>query len=146
MTARLLAICSGPAARLRGTVDGREVDVLSGIVKRPLSVLADPVEIAFGRLGVAGDEQADLTVHGGRAMPDVRFADDIVLAAMGIEARPEVLDPDAPPPPGSGTYSIDSRARLREGRSAHLSVVLRMGGNGLPGSTYTPLRWQAGSQ
>lgn len=65
MTARLLAICSGPAARLRGTVDGREVDVLSGIVKRPLSVLADPVEIAFGRLGVAGDEQADLTVHGG---------------------------------------------------------------------------------
>ena len=87
-----------------------------------------------------------LTVHGGRAMPDVRFADDIVLAAMGIEARPEVLDPDAPPPPGSGTYSIDSRARLREGRSAQLSVVLRMGGNGLPGSTYTPLRWHAGSQ
>lgn len=62
---RLLAICAGPAARLRGTVDGRAVDVLSGIVKRPVSTLDDPVEVEFGRLGVAGDEQADLTVHGG---------------------------------------------------------------------------------
>lgn len=85
-----------------------------------------------------------LTVHGGRAMPDPRLADAIVLAAMGVEAAPDALDPDAPPPPGSGTYSIDSRARLADGRSAHVSVVLRMGGNGLPGSTYTPLRWQAG--
>ena len=87
-----------------------------------------------------------LTVYGGGGLPDARFADDIVLAAMGVEARPEPVDPSAPPPPGSGTYSIDSRARLAEGRSAHLSVVLRMGGNGLPGSTYTPLRWQLGSQ
>lgn len=62
---RLLAICAGPATRLRGVVDGRPVDVLSGIVKRPASTLEDPVGIEFGRLGVAGDEQADLTVHGG---------------------------------------------------------------------------------
>ncbi|MBE0593472.1 MAG: MOSC domain-containing protein [Gemmatimonadales bacterium] len=62
---RLLAICAGPATRLRGTVTGRTVDVLSGIVKRPLSVLDDPLEVEFGPLGVAGDEQADLTVHGG---------------------------------------------------------------------------------
>ncbi|MEN9310929.1 MAG: hypothetical protein RLY77_1054, partial [Pseudomonadota bacterium] len=37
-----------------------------------------------------------------------------------------------------------SRARLTDGRSARLSVVLRMGGSGLPGSTYTTLHWQAG--
>ncbi len=63
--ARLLAICAGPAARLRGTIDGRSVDVLSGIVKRPLSTLDDPVAVEFGPLGIAGDEQADPTVHGG---------------------------------------------------------------------------------
>lgn len=63
--ARVLAICAGPAARLRGSISGQDVDVLSGIVKRPLSVLDDPVAVSFGRLGIAGDEQADLTVHGG---------------------------------------------------------------------------------
>lgn len=62
---RLLAICAGPAARLRGTVTGQAVDVLSGIVKRPISTLDDPVAVAFGRLGITGDEQADPTVHGG---------------------------------------------------------------------------------
>ena len=46
---------------------------------------------------------------------------------------------------GSGTYSIDSRARLRDGREAMLRVVVRAGGNGLPGSAYTPLRWEEGA-
>ena len=62
---RLLAICAGPAARLRGVANGQAVDVLSGIVKRPISVVGDPVEVEFGRLGIRGDEQADPTVHGG---------------------------------------------------------------------------------
>jgi len=62
---RLLAICAGPAARLRGSVNGQAVDVLSGIVKRPVSTIDDPVAVEFGRLGIAGDEQADPTVHGG---------------------------------------------------------------------------------
>jgi general secretion pathway protein K len=46
---------------------------------------------------------------------------------------------------GSGTYSIDSRARLRDGREAMLRVVVRAGGNGLPGSAYTTLRWEEGA-
>ena len=87
-----------------------------------------------------------LTMYSGNATPDANIADGVVLAAMGLEPRSAPIDPDAPPASaGSGTYSIDSRARLPDGRSAHLSVVLRMGGNALPGSTYTPLRWQAGS-
>ena len=45
---RLLAICAGPATRLRGVVDGRPVDVLSGIVKRPASTLEDPVFLMVG--------------------------------------------------------------------------------------------------
>lgn len=84
-----------------------------------------------------------LTVYSGSALPNASFADAVVLAAMGAE-RPQPLG-DAPPATGSGTYSIESRARLPDGRSAHLSVILRAGGNGLAGSTYTPLRWQDGT-
>ena len=84
-----------------------------------------------------------LTVYSGSAMPDAYSAEGPVLQAMGVE-RPEPLDPDAVPLAGSGTYSIDSRARLADGRRAHVSVILRLGGNGLPGSAYTPLRWQDG--
>ena len=69
-----------------------------------------------------------LTVYSGGAMPDANSADGIVLQAMGVD-RPAPVDPDAPPPAGSGTYSIDSRARLADGRRAHVS----------------PLRWQDGA-
>jgi general secretion pathway protein K len=94
-------------------------------------------------------------------VPDVAFASGPVLSAMGYEAdalraRREAWSPDsgAPPPqlgPGqplvadnSGTYSIESRARVR-GRTAVLRVVVRSGGNGLPGSAWTPLRWEEGA-
>jgi general secretion pathway protein K len=84
-----------------------------------------------------------LTVFSGAAVPDAYSAEGIVLQAMGVE-RPRAADPDAVPLAGSGTYSIDSRARRADGRSARVSVILRLGGNGLPGSAYTPLRWQDG--
>ncbi len=84
-----------------------------------------------------------LTVHGALAMPDANFADVPVLQAMGVE-RPQPIA-GTPPVSASGTYSIDSRARLANGRRAHLSVILRVGGNGLTGSSYTPLRWQDGA-
>jgi general secretion pathway protein K len=85
-----------------------------------------------------------LTVFSGQQVPNAAFADAIVRKAMGLPGTPQGIDPDAPPLPGSGTYSIDSRAQRSDGRSVGLSVVLRMGGNGLPGSTYTTLHWQAG--
>ena len=84
-----------------------------------------------------------VTVHSGAAMPNPAFADGPVLQALGVE-HPQPID-DTLPANGSGTYSVDSRARLPNGRRAHLSVILRMGGNGLPGSSYTPLRWQEGT-
>ena len=40
--------------------------VLSGIRKNPVSTLGQPNPVRVGPLGLAGDEQADLTVHGGR--------------------------------------------------------------------------------
>ncbi|MEO6234813.1 MAG: type II secretion system minor pseudopilin GspK [Thermomonas sp.] len=84
-----------------------------------------------------------LTVHVALPVPDAKFADAVVLQAMGIQ-RPQPID-DSLPVSGSGTYSIDSRARLANGRRAHLLVILRVGGNGLTGSTYTPLGWQDGA-
>lgn len=47
----------------RWEIEGRSI--LSGIGKRPVSSVTAPQRIAVRPLGVEGDEQADLTVHGG---------------------------------------------------------------------------------
>lgn len=103
-----------------------------------------------------------LTVYTGRAQPDPAFAAAPVLTAMGLDAEQIVamrqrFDPGSGQPqptlPGgqplvadsSGTYSIESRARLADGRKAVLRMVVRTGGNGVPGSAYTPLRWEEGA-
>ena len=95
------------------------------------------------RPGLYAAAEPYLTVYTGSAIPDANFADGMVLSAMGV-SRPQAVA-GAAPVSGSGTYSIHSRARRPDGRSAQLSVILRAGGNGLPGSTYTPLRWQDGA-
>ncbi len=62
---RVLAICAGRSAPL--FVDGRGAReaVASAIAKTAVSTLAAPAAVEIGLLGVAGDEQADLSVHGG---------------------------------------------------------------------------------
>jgi general secretion pathway protein K len=103
-----------------------------------------------------------LTVFSGRDMPEATFASAPVLTAMGLDARLIVEQRQRwspasgqPPPllPGGlalqgsagGTYSIWSRARLRDGREALLRVVVRSGGTGLPGMAYLPLQWEEGT-
>lgn len=44
-------------------IQGRRI--LTAIGKQPVSTLAQPERIAVGAMGVAGNEQADLSVHGG---------------------------------------------------------------------------------
>lgn len=64
---RVLTVSAGPVAPLSvPTREGRVLPVLSGIRKKPVSTRDDPRRIAVDVLGIAGDEQADLTVHGGR--------------------------------------------------------------------------------
>ena len=117
-----------------------------GAKDAPFDSVAELAQVLGMHPGLVAAAVPHLTVYSSNATPDANIADPIVLAAMGLQPRMAPIDPDAPPASaGSGTYSIESRARLPDGRSAHLSVVLRMGGNALPGSTYTPLRWQAGS-
>jgi MOSC domain-containing protein YiiM len=64
---RILAVSTGPAIPLLVPAPGgTHEQVLSGIRKSPVSTLADPRRIRVDELGLEGDEQADLTVHGGR--------------------------------------------------------------------------------
>lgn len=102
-----------------------------------------------------------ITVFSGRDQPETAFAQATVLTAMGLDGPTVVAqrmrwDPASglPPPGGegaqfmgaqSGTYSIWSRARLRDGRESLLRVVVRSGGTGLPGMAYLPLQWEEGT-
>nr|WP_283254846.1 type II secretion system protein GspK [Luteimonas galliterrae] len=95
-----------------------------------------------------------LTVFGGIERPDPRFADGVVLQALGLDADALLEQRNAPVDPaspqaflgfGSGTYSIDSRARLPDGRETVLRAVVRTGANRIPGSAYTTLRWEEGA-
>ena len=115
-----------------------------GAKDAPFETVAELEQVLGMRPALFASAAPYLTVFTGSAMPDARSADGIVLQAMGVD-RPQSLNPDTLPPSGSGTYSIDSRARLADGRRAHISVILRMGSNGLPGSAYTPLHWQDGA-
>jgi general secretion pathway protein K len=100
-----------------------------------------------------------VTIYSGRAQPDPAFASAQVLEAMGLDGAGIVaqrrgsgdpLSPDGATPvagmvgAGSGTYSIESRARLPDGRESRLRAVVRTGGGGLPGMAYLPLRWEEG--
>lgn len=95
-----------------------------------------------------------LTLYSGRGEPDPAYAQAPVLTAMGLDAATYLAQRRSPAPGaaaaqlvggGSGTYSIDSRARLLDGRVAVLRTVVRAGGGSVPGAAYTALRWQEGT-
>lgn len=63
---KLIAICTGSVAPLMfRTAAGDLKTVTSGIKKQVVSDLENPIAVAVGKLGLSGDEQCDLTVHGG---------------------------------------------------------------------------------
>ncbi|GAB3307550.1 type II secretion system minor pseudopilin [Luteimonas notoginsengisoli] len=94
-----------------------------------------------------------LTIYSGQGRPDPQFAAAEVLQALGEDPAPILARRNARTPSpedallggGSGTYSIDSRARLPNGRQAILRVVVRAGIGTVPGSAYTALRWEQGA-
>lgn len=64
---RILAVSTGVVAPLFVPAPGgTRQSVMSAIRKTPVSTLDDPNRVAVDVLGLAGDEQADPTVHGGR--------------------------------------------------------------------------------
>ncbi len=97
-----------------------------------------------------------LTLYSRQARPDPRAAGAPVLTALGLDAE-QVLaqraqlerDEGSGAAPsmlasGSGTYSIETRAIDGSGRLSVLQAVVRNGSGGVPGRTYTVLRWEQG--
>ena len=62
---RLLSISAGKVSTLFGNHHPDYKSVASAIRKKVISDLATPTQIEITTLGVKGDEQADLSVHGG---------------------------------------------------------------------------------
>ena len=94
-----------------------------------------------------------LTIYSRLPAPDPQFAAAPVLQAMGVEADPILAAREQATAQlvgallggGSGTYSIESVARLPEGRSARLRAVVRTGAGAVPGTAYSVLRWEEGA-
>ena len=63
--ARLLSISVGKIVELFTRNDLEKSKVFSAIRKQAISTLYDPVSIEVTKLGLKGDQQADLRVHGG---------------------------------------------------------------------------------
>ena len=62
---RLLSISAGKVVPLFGNHHPDYKSVASAIRKKSVSNLEDPLSVEIHSLGVKGDEQADLSVHGG---------------------------------------------------------------------------------
>ena len=62
---RILSISSGKVAPLFGDHHPNYKTVASAIRKQSISNLHNPVPVDITKLGIQGDEQADLSVHGG---------------------------------------------------------------------------------
>ncbi len=97
-----------------------------------------------------------LTLYSRQARPDPRFASAPVLTALGLDADLVLAQRNQPERDGdpadgssalassSGTYSIESRVIDSSGRRSVLQAVVRNGSGGIPGRSYTVLRWEQG--
>lgn len=102
-------------------IQGRRI--LSGIGKQAVSTLAQPERIAVRALGLAGDEQADLTVHGGigkavYAYPHEHYAFwQTVRSQAGLQGWHDAM------PPGMLGENLTLTGLLEA--DAHIGDVLR---------------------
>ncbi|KRG82998.1 general secretion pathway protein GspK [Stenotrophomonas daejeonensis] len=118
-----------------------------GAKDQPFESLAEVEQVlgmdrqTFARL------QPYLTLHSGRAQPDPAFASEPVLTALGLQPETWMAQRRSGAGngtlvgQGTGTYSVESRARQGQGRVATLRAVVRAGGGPIPGSAYVALGW-----
>ena len=169
---RALGTAPGADQRLAAAiVDWRDPDSLSSIgggaedqdyaaAGLPYGAKDAPFE-SLGELRLVLGMDADLycrllpnvTIHGQLARPQPAFAPVPVLTALGVDPAPwlarregtDGLDPGPAAVNGTGTYSIESRARLGQEREAVLRAVVRTGLTTFPPSAYTVLQWEEGT-
>ena len=106
MTATLLSLNIAAARAL--AIDGREV--MSGIVKRGV---AGPV--AVRAMGLAGDEQADLSVHGGLSKAVYAYPSEHYGFWQTVRAQAKAAAWDEVLPPGSMGENLTLRGLLETG-------------------------------
>ncbi len=124
-----------------------------GAKDAPFETVAEVEQVLGMTPALYAELAGHLTIYSGLPIADARFATGPVLQSMGIDAAPVLANRERPPLPGdasfvgagSGTYSIDSHARLRDGRESVLRAVIRLGPSGVPGSAYTVYRWEEGA-
>lgn len=124
-----------------------------GAKDAPFETVAEVEQVLGMTPALYGKLAGHLTIYSGLPIPDARFATALALEAMGIDAAPVLANRERPPMPGdtsfvgagSGTYSIDSHARLGDGRESVLRAVIRLGPNGVPGAAFTVMRWEEGA-
>ncbi|CAN5654803.1 type II secretion system protein GspK [soil metagenome] len=126
-----------------------------GAKDAPFETVAELLQVLGMTPALYAAVESHLTVHSNQAQPDARFASAEVLQAMGLDSAAILLQRESGLPPGggtgivgggSGTYSIDSRARLFDGRQAVLRALVRSGASGVPGAAYMPLQWEQGAR
>jgi MOSC domain-containing protein YiiM len=103
---RMIEVCSVNVARASLRVIGAR-EVLTAIGKRPTS---GPVEVRA--LGLAGDEQADPSVHGGLSKAVYAYPLEHYAFWRVVRAQARVAEWEAPLPPGSVGENLTLRGLL----------------------------------
>ena len=104
---KIVSVNIGSASGLFIRQSGETRRIMTGIHKQPVR---DPVPV--GRLGLHGDEQVDLTVHGG--LDKAVYAYPVEHYAFWNRQRQAALHTDAPLPPGSVGENLTIQGLLEE--------------------------------
>ena len=122
-----------------------------GAKDAPFETVAEVEQVLGMTPGLFALLEPSLTLYSGRPQPDPDYAPVPLLVALGLDPATYLARRRSVGPvignsqllgAGSGTYSIESRVTLKEGRRATLRTTVRAGGGPVPGSVYTTLRWE----
>lgn len=119
--------------------------MLWGAKDAPFETVGEIVQVLGWTSQLHARVAPHLTLYSGRVRPDPAFAAGPVLVALGldpVQVEAQRLRDGGAPAAGTGTYSVESRALLADGRQSTLRAVVRMGEGALPGSMYTTLGWE----
>lgn len=102
-------------------IDGHRI--MTGIDKQPVSTLASPTPVLVRPLGLTGDEQADLTVHGGLSKAIYAYPHEHYAFWQTVRAQAKLAGWDDIPPHGLMGENLTLTGLLEA--DAHIGDVLR---------------------